>query len=510
MKLLLIGLILTLINFANGQPKINAITQPQYGASSIITFDGDNFLTISSIKIGTSVCKLVSQTATQALCGPFSDKLTPATSKFIATLTFTTTATVTGDFKYATPQIQLYGIDYENHYFWFYGTNLAPSSNYKLAVTDTSTINLTPTPDSSASQMNFLLPISLTGGPCTFTVSDTLGFTYKTPLDTIVVSPTIQSISPSVWNATQSQVITITGIFFGNTVNVKVGGNTISNLAVTSAGAVFFDSPTGFISIKNVTIETSKQSVGTLSNAFTYNPPTISDITQVNEALEITAYDIGTDSKYIQIYINGNSTDFILSNNVIKVTVPPSINTGETNITVISDTQSVSSLFLVKPLLTNISAIPSIGGFVTIEGAFLNDCYFQIFYNESTLAKDLRDKDGNNLCDRSKKGDVVVCPTPVMPANTTFTIKAIRYTDNQNTTSVQKIAEIEGSVYFVETPSPSQTPSPTISQTPSPSQTPHSNSTDSSHDEDTPSNSNQLLPIYKFILLSFLLSFLLY
>ncbi|KAN0019819.1 hypothetical protein ACTFIU_003041 [Dictyostelium citrinum] len=521
MKFLLILIILyNILNSVYSAPTVTAVTNGKYGTATYITITGTGFVSSPTpvVTIGNQTCSPVIVASATSMQCQFSAQLGVANANYDVIVKVSGVSSTGGDglFKYSVPSIQTV---FQNN--GRVGMILVdgPStiSGYKLNVSDSlNSVQLAVTADSSSSTIYFLMPNTIAGGQINLTLIQSFGFDPIVKTGQSLFSPTISSISPTTFDLTPTNV-TVTGTYFGTTASVTMGSHIFTGLAVHDNGAncqVVFTTRSVYESPNTITAKTSTgvdminvDNQGSPTQQpfnFTYNPPTIESTTQVNDTVEITTTNTGTDFTQISLTMGTSSvTNLVITGTNAKIiaTLPHALPEGEIQFNMKAGTSNIiTSTLLVTPILNSVTQAPYNGGSITISGIFLNNAHVSIVDNQQNKSNEI-------VCAPNSNGESIVCP--VEAGNGTIDLVVTNYKNFASDPTVKTDATIS-STYTIapETPTPTDTPftpSPTETSTPKPTET--QSPTSKPEETEAPSSATTLFSPLSliFIFISFVL-----
>ncbi|KAK5579029.1 hypothetical protein RB653_008707 [Dictyostelium firmibasis] len=488
---------------------ISAVTSARYGVQTYISITGTGFTAGPIVTIGGESCSPVIVASSTSLQCQFSAQLSPGNIGFDVVVKTSSVPSTggTGLFHYNVPTVSA-TFPTNGRIGMILVDGPSTVSGYKLNVNDSkNSVQISATADSSSSTVYFVVPNTIAGGQLYLELVQPYSFpSYKTTQS--LFNPTINSISPTVLDVTPTNV-TINGTYFGNNPSVTMGSHIFSGLVVQdkgSYGLVTFTTRSVYESPDTITVLTS---TGILINIdgqgnpiklnFTYNPPTIVSIVQVNDTVEINTSNTGTDFTQISLTMgNSNITNLVISgtNDKFVTTLPSALPEGETQFNLKAGTTDIiSSNLLITPILNNVTQAPYNGGSITITGIFLNNAHVSIVDTQQNKTTDL-------VCASNPNGESIICP--VVAGNGTVDLEITNYKNFALDPTVKTSASIS-TTYTIAPITPSPTPTPTPTETLKPTETPKPTSTP--EPTEAPSSSTVLvspLPLI-FIFISLIL-----
>ncbi|KAM9995659.1 hypothetical protein ACTFIY_001847 [Dictyostelium cf. discoideum] len=497
MKFLLVLIILcNILNSVYSAPTITAATNGKFGVPTYITITGTGFTGTPVVTIGGQPCDPVAVSSATSLQCQFSAQLTPANSIFdvLVKVGGVSSTGGTGLFKYTAPTVS--GIFGNNGRIGMILVD-GPSniSGYKLNVSDSiNSVMLSVTADSTSSTIYFVMPNTIAGGLLILELIQPFGFASIKNTQS-VFSPTITSITPLAFDLTPTNV-TITGKYFGTTVSITMGSRILTGLTVQDDGTnshVIFTTRSVYESSNTITA-TASTGVGMiyLDNqgnqqpiTFTYNPPTITSTKQVNNSVEISTTNTGTDFTQISLTM-GTSSPINLAitgtNEKIVTTLPHALPEGEIQFNLKAGISNVvTSTLLVTPVINSVTQAPYNGGSITISGIFLNNAHVSIVVDQNST---------DIVCAPDSNGESIICP--VEAGSGTINLVVTNYKNFASDPTV-KTEATTSTTYTVapDTPSPTETTTPSPTETTTPSPTPKPTSTP--EETEAPSSATTLI-----------------
>nr|prf glycoprotein,contact site A [Dictyostelium discoideum] len=498
MKFLLVLIILyNILNSAHSAPTITAVSNGKFGVPTYITITGTGFTGTPVVTIGGQTCDPVIVANTASLQCQFSAQLAPGNSNFDVIVKVGGVPSTGGNglFKYTPPTLST--IFPNNGRIGMILVD-GPSniSGYKLNVNDSiNSAMLSVTADSVSPTIYFLVPNTIAGGLLNLELIQPFGFSTIVTSKS-VFSPTITSITPLAFDLTPTNV-TVTGKYFGTTASVTMGSHIYTGLTVQDDGTnchVIFTTRSVYESSNTITV---KVSTGVdmiyLDNqgnqqpiTFTYNPPTITSTKQVNDSVEISTTNTGTDFTQISLTMGTSSpTNLVITgtNEKIVITLPHALPEGEIQFNLKAGISNVvTSTLLVTPVINSVTQAPHNGGSITISGIFLNNAHVSIVVDQNTT---------DIVCAPDSNGESIICP--VEAGSGTINLVVTNYKNFASDPTIKTEATTSTTYTIPDTPTPTDTatPSPTPTETATPSPTPKPTSTP--EETEAPSSATTLI-----------------
>ncbi|KAM9970016.1 hypothetical protein ACTFIR_001854 [Dictyostelium discoideum] len=510
MKFLLVLIILyNILNSVHSAPTVTTVSNGKFGVPTYITITGTGFTGTPGVTIGGQICDPVAVTSATLLQCQFSAQLTPANLNFdvVVKVGGVSSTGGTGLFKYTAPTVSAtFGNNGRIGMILVDGPSNI--SGYKLNVSDSINSAMLPvTADSTSSTIYFVMPNTITGGLLNLELNQPFGFA-SIKVTQSVFSPTITSITPLAFDLTPTNV-TVTGKYFGTTVSVTMGSHIFTGLTVQDDGTschVIFTTRSIYESSNNIT---AKASTGVdmihLDNqgnpqpiTFTYNPPTITSTKQVNDSVEISTTNTGTDFTQISLTMGTSSpTNLVITgtNEKIVTTLPHALPEGEIQFNLKAGISNVvTSTLLVTPVINSVTQAPYNGGSITISGIFLNNAHVSIVVDQNST---------DIICAPDSNGESIICP--VEAGNGTINLVVTNYKNFASDPTIKTQATTSTTYTIPDTPSPTDTTTPSPTETTTPSPTPKPTSTP--EETEAPSSATNLISPLSliFIFISFVL-----